>query len=291
MQRTLAGILAATLLSAGAQAQTTGDCDRTCLKGFLDGYLTALVARDPGRLPLAPTVRFTEDAAELRLGEGLWRNATKLRSYRQDIIDPQTQTATTHVVVEEGAAPVMLSVRLKVEDQKITEIETMVVRNKQEGMIFEIEALTAATAEMNRPVPPAQRNTRTEMIEIAERYPKGLKVGSFVTSDVPFAPTAYRFENGRRMAGPGCDFQPPTCENMKVQKIPTLAGITHRVTAVDEELGVVLLRMDFGPGSTFSGGPDVSVSVWEWFKIYNGQVHAVEAFMETKPAADGMGWD
>ena len=42
----------------------------------------------------------------------------------------------------------------------------------------------------------------------AERYPAGLKIGSFVKVDTPFAPEAYRFENGRLMAGPGCTFIP-----------------------------------------------------------------------------------
>jgi len=31
--------------------------------------------------------------------------------------------------------------------------------------------------------------------------------------------------------------------------------------------------------------------VWEAFKVYGGQIHAVEAFMETMPAGAGDGWD
>ena len=72
----------------------------------------------------------------------------------------------------------------------------------------------------------AQRNSREEAIKIAELYPAGLKAGSFVTVDAPFAADAYRFENGQLMAGPGCTFR-PDCENIKSQKIPTLSGITY----------------------------------------------------------------
>ena len=31
--------------------------------------------------------------------------------------------------------------------------------------------------------------------------------------------------------------------------------------------------------------------VWEAFKVYGGQIHAVEAFMKIMPADAGSGWD
>jgi hypothetical protein len=80
------------------------------------------------------------------------------------------------------------------------------------------------------------------------------------------------------------------CDNIKTQTIPTLSGITYRVAAVDEELGIVLLRMNFGPGSTFSGGKS-ELDVWEAFKIYGDQIHAVEAFMEVVPSGTKSGWE
>ena len=42
------------------------------------------------------------------------------------------------------------------------------------------------------------------------------------------------------MAGPGCTFQPPSCENMRAQRIPTLPDVKQRLLAVDEEKGIVL---------------------------------------------------
>jgi hypothetical protein len=109
-----------------------------------------------------------------------------------------------------------------------------------------------------------------------------------VTVDVPFTTEAYRFENGRLMAGPGCTFF-AGCEDIKNQRIPTLSGITHKVAAVDEESGIVLLRMNFGPGATFDGNN--TLDVWEAFKVYGGHVHAVEAFMEVTPIGASSGWD
>ena len=59
--------------------------------------------------------------------------------------------------------------------------------------------------------------------------------------------------------------------------------------AVDEELGIVLLRMNFGDTGSYGDGN--ALIVWEAFKVYDGQIHAVEAFMEIMPADAGSGWD
>jgi hypothetical protein len=80
----------------------------------------------------------------------------------------------------------------------------------------------------------SERMPREEMVRMAQRYPAGLRAGSFVTADVPFADDAYRFENGVQMAGPGCTFQPPGCENMRTQQIPTLPEVKERLVAVDK---------------------------------------------------------
>jgi hypothetical protein len=280
-------LLAACASPAGVRRDA--GCDRACLKGQIDHYLAAMTAHDPRRLRLDPKVRFTEDTAQMPLGQGLWQTATALRGFRQDYLDVRAGVAASHVVVEAGGKPVMLALRLKVEHGRLREIETMTVHDAHEGMFFEVDSLKAASPEMAKVPPDGQRETRESLIRIATGYPAGLKIGSFLKADTQLAADAYRFENGRRMAGPGCSFQPPSCENMKAQRIPTLSGITYRVVAVDEELGLVLLRLDFGPGSLF-GPDDRWLHAWEAFKVYGGQIHAAEAFMRGMPAHTPSGW-
>ena len=89
-------------------------CDRDCLRGLLTQYLLAMVAHTPGAVPVAPNMRFTEDTKEMKLGQGLWMNASGLRRYRQDILDVRQGVAATQVVVEENGMPVMLMLRMKV---------------------------------------------------------------------------------------------------------------------------------------------------------------------------------
>lgn len=282
------GLLAACASPPGAPP-AAADCGRACLKADLDLYLAALVAHDPARLPLAKQVRFTEDTHELPVGGGFWKTVSGERSYRQDFLDVRNSTAGALVVMTEGDHPVLFVLRLKIVNRRIGEIETMVVPNAKEGAFMDIDALQTASVPMNLPVPAGQRETRDNAIAIASRYPGGLKIGSFVTADTQFAADTYRFENGRRMAGPGCTFMPPGCVDIRKQRIPTLSDISWRVAAVDEEQGIVWFRLDFGPGSM--GPKENALHAWEAFKVYGGQIHAVEAFMKIMPAHLPSGWD
>jgi hypothetical protein len=277
-----------TLKPPQAAAQAARTCDRGCLRGFITRYLDALIAHNPRTLELASNLRFTEDAKEAQLGEtALWKNATKLRTYRLDILDVRQSVAVSQVVVEESGMPAMLALRLKIADDKISEVETQVTRSQGDGALFDVNALQVPNKVMILAPEASQRVSREEAIRIAEFYPAGQKIGgSFAAVDAPFAPDAYRFENGRLTAGPGAR---AGSENIKTQRIIAHPAITHRVMAVDEEMGIVLLWMNFGDTGNYGAGN--ALIVWEAFKVYGGQIRAVEAFMKVLPASTKSGWD
>jgi len=105
-------------------------------------YLDALARHDTSKLPLAERVRITEDSIEKPLDKvGILRSITKFRGYRQDFLDERDGIAGADVVVEENGAPALLVVRLKIEDERITEIETIATRSRSEGAIFNIDGL------------------------------------------------------------------------------------------------------------------------------------------------------
>ncbi len=90
------------------------------------------------------------------------------------------------------------------------------------------------------------------------------------------------------MAGPKCTFM-PGFTNIKKQALPSLAGIVARVAAVDEQQGIVWLRMSFGTGSLFDR--EGTLLAWEMFEIYGGRIQGVEAIMEAAPLGTRFGWD
>jgi hypothetical protein len=272
------------LLSSVSQAQAK--CDRECLRGFITQYLDAMVKHNPKALPLTANARFTEDTKTLPLGEGLWKGTLKLRSYRQDFLDVREGQAATHVILEENGMPVMLAFRLKIENQKISEIETMVTRNKTEGALFSPDNLQKTQEEMNRVPDASQKMSRADLIRIAEFYPIGLKPGGkFEDVKAPFAPDAYRIENGNRMAGPGAR---AGSENILTQRVTPHPDVTYRIALVDEELGIVLMYLNFGDTNNY--GPGNALTTFEAFKAYGGQLHAVEAFIRIMPKDTPSGW-
>ena len=268
-------------------------CDRECLRGKVSEVLYALVDHDVKKLPVAANLRVTEDGVEKPLDKvGLVRTVTKLRGYRQDIIDERAQQAVAGVMVEESGAPILLVVRVKLDpQQRLSELELVTTRSRADGMIYNIEAYSGAPAEaMNLPPRPEQLASRDEMIRIAMFYPRGLsEAKTFNAIGTPFAKDAFRLENGALMAGPGCKFA-PGCENIGNQSLAifkTLGRVTVRDIVVDERMGIVIMRLSWnqrGPGSD-------RLTAWEMFKIYDGQIHMVQAWMRLfPPALDLGGW-
>jgi hypothetical protein len=291
-KRTIVGLLLAcvwAVVASEAPRASAAACDRECLRGNVTQLLWALVKHDVSHLPVATTVRVTEDAVKKPLAEvGLVRTVTRLRGYRQDIIDERTGVVGADVVVEENGAPVLLVVRLKVVGGKVTEIELVATRNATEGLIFNLDNLSAPSAEMNYVPRATQLASRENAIKAAMHYPQGLNAAkTFEAVHAPFAKDAYRFENGQVMAGPDCKFA-AGCENISTQSLAIferLGDVQTRMIAVDERMGIVWLRMAWGVRE--KGGDQLTV--WESFKVYGGQIHAVEAFMRILPFAQRNG--
>jgi hypothetical protein len=295
MKKTIVGLLLVCFAwgaATSAAQPTAATCDRECLRGKLTQLLYALVKHDVRGLPVADTLRVTEDAVEKPLGKvGLVNTVTRLRGFRQDIIDERAGVAAALVVAEETGAPVLLVARLKVVADTLTEIELVATRSRAEGLIFNIDGLSAPSAVMNYAPRPEQLATRDEAIKAALHYPEGLNAAkTFAAVNAPFAPNAYRYENGQVMAGPDCKFA-PGCQNISTQSLAIferLGDVQTRVIAVDERMGIVLLRMAWGVRER--GGDQLTV--WEAFKVYDGQIHAVEAFMRILPVEKRTGgWE
>ncbi|OYW45664.1 MAG: hypothetical protein B7Z33_07490 [Sphingomonadales bacterium 12-68-11] len=284
----------ASALAAQPSVAAAPACDRECLRGKMTEVLHALAAHDVSKLAVSPTLRVTEDAVEKPLAQvGLVRSVTKLRGYRQDILDERAAQAVAGVMVEESGAPMILVVRLKVDgEQRLSELELVATRGRADGMLYNIDTYSGAPALAMNVVPtPAQLETREDAIAIAMHYPRGLSnAETFNAVGTPFASGAYRIENGMLMAGPGCSFI-PGCGNIGNQSLAVfrqLGRVTVRDVLVDERTGIVIMRLSWNSSGT--PGSD-KLTAWEMFKVYDGQIHMVEAYIRLfPPALDLGGW-
>ena len=294
MKTTALLVFAALTMSAArpAAAQTAAACDRECLRSTITASLYALLKHDTSKLPVSDRVRVTEDGIEKPLAKvGLLSTVTRLRGYRQDILDERAGMAGADVIVEEVGAPVMLVVRLKVVDRKITEIETVATRSRSRRAHLqhrrperaersdELRA-AAGTARLARgghqggaalsrrpqrreDLRRRERAVRAERLSLRERPGHG-RAGLQVRPGLP-----------EHLHAVARDLQPP-------RRVQT------RVIGVDERLGIVWLRMAWGVSQP--GGDQLTV--WESFKVYDGQIHAVEAFMRILPVELSKGgWE
>jgi hypothetical protein len=181
---------------AGARGARAKPCDRKCLIGVADQYMDALVTQKPDAPPWAPNVRFTENSVPMMIGDGLWGSARNKTATPLHVTDPSAGTVVWYGLVEEHDAPAYLGVRLKVEDGRISEVESAVSRKFNPGPFgdpaaFRIDPL------LDQVLPPALRQPRERMAALVEGYygTKQLNDGTLLTQ---FDDACVRRDNGRR---------------------------------------------------------------------------------------------
>lgn len=181
------------------------ECDRQCLDNLMHRYIEALVQHDPGSLPFADSVKFTENTEKgievLEVGKGLWETATEgPRDYRIFAADPEGQAAACLVVMKEKDQPVMLGARIKLEAGKITEAEHLIVRGGGSmPMNFSGPNLLKSRPGFDEDIPEAERMKREDLVRIGLAYYDALT--SEDGTRAPFAKECERRENGMVTAG------------------------------------------------------------------------------------------
>src|SRR6186713_2319425 len=98
--------------AGSASAQTT--CDRACLRTMLDQYLTAVVKHDPAAAPLVVGFRQTENAINVRPGNGAWKTVTGLGKVQRRYLDPVSGQAAYYGTMEESGGTAIVTVRVRV---------------------------------------------------------------------------------------------------------------------------------------------------------------------------------
>lgn len=295
-------------VSANPGSRPAGNaCDRECLNGLVDQYLAAMVAHDPSRLPLAKKVKFTEDGVPLTLGDGLWATASGLGHYKLYFDEPVTGGAGVFALVQENGTPVILEVRLKVVNQKIAEIETLVAR-KETTSLLNTDNLTEPRPSFLETVPVADRPSRPEMVSMVGKYFDGIEQGN--GDIVPFDKDAVRIENGIQTCPSSASsaLGALSCAAQLSTKIFTYIHSVspRRFPIVDDERGLVLAIVRFNHPATsqtvevpgrgkmtmgrYSQWPN-STEISELFKIEDRKIKEISAVIVTQPYKAPTGWE
>jgi hypothetical protein len=309
-------------LSTPASAQPGGvplpehSCQRACLEGFVDRYLQAMADGVVSDELFAREVRFTENGIQLPLGnEGLWATTSAVGSYKFYVPDVETQqVAFLGTVMEQASTSatgpqrepeaVGLSLRLRVVDGKITEVEQIAARPERPlgagaaPSTSPFPATGAAVEAMGAPhpvylqaVPEAERMSRADLIAVGDAYFEAIQRNTG-NDYYPFTDDCLRYENGVIVVGPpgtigmrgqevqGCK------EQLETSLIGAVTSIRDRRTvAVDRERGIVFAFAFF----------DHRPINWTWqlgelFKIENNQIRRIEAIFIRGPYGVCSGW-
>lgn len=292
---------------AATQAQESGSCDRKCLEAIADQYLAAMVAHDASKAPFAKKFIFTENTIKLPPTEGLWFTSSGLGDFKFYLCDLRTGQVAWVGIAKEHDKPVILSLRLKVVNRRITEAESIVIRDLNERNLVNLKTAPPAFSEI---LAPSERVSRQEMIRISNVYFDALDKMS--DRDVPFDRECYRLENGILTAGSFPGAPPPDpkmprspfCANGDIS--PVLKTIYNfrprRIPVIDEEKGITwgiycfnhrgLATVTMPDGKivpTYFQTPN-TMPMSEMFKIKNGKIRDILGFGTVMPYGIGDGW-
>lgn len=306
---TRAALVAAVALTGLAHAQAPGqpsavntiECDYECLLGFLDDYVEGLRHRDPGRVALSPDVRFTENNVEMPLGNhGLWGTVSAVRPDALEIADVDTGNAAWFGIVEEHGNPAYLAFRIKVEDDAITEVESVVNRLPDMPKPFGDPDAVEHDPAFDRVLPEDERSPRERLIAVADGYFNTVELNDG-TIFTPFHDNCARLENGVSTTSGDGEGSADIAQGCEAQFELGIFRINKRVRErrfpiVDEERGVVVATGFFDHANTFdeyelTDGRTMetvlkwpnSITLLEAFKIRDGKIYRIEAVFTYVP--------
>jgi len=289
------------------------NCNRACLENLVDQYLAALVAHDPQRLPLSADVKYSENDQFLDLGDGFWKTVEGRGNYTHIWADPEFGQVAYMGTMREAGGPILMSLRLRVELGRITEIETVFFKPGGGGPnnIAAMDAPYKPEDFWFKSIPPAQQMSRQELISVADGYFTGLQKndgkGIGNTGTYPFTNDCSRIENGSLTAkapprnpppADGVDAFAMDCmSQFKLGYYFVVQNIHHRrYPVVDRERGVVWSHVVFDQGTVNKGvlsngktyqfkgfNRPSSILVTEAFLIENGKIRRVEMVGNTAP--------
>ncbi|MFO1400607.1 MAG: nuclear transport factor 2 family protein [Steroidobacteraceae bacterium] len=253
--------------AAPARVAAVDPCDATCTRTLIDGLLDAMIAHDPAKAPLAPGARYTENGQPLSLGDGLWRTLTARGSYSVYLAAEAGGDPALFGSIVETDIPGMLSLRIRQQAGKITEIEALAVRQEipmlgkliGTGTLMAPPQLADLDAKQFRrplpvlvaPVPPAGRQLSAKLREAAWGFEPALYGEALA---LPLADRCTARENGvpavdNARIAPLPGTQPPFhpfrlgCRALIASGFYAQVGKLReqRVLAIDASQGLVLL--------------------------------------------------
>jgi hypothetical protein len=270
------------VLTVAVLAPTAGfaqiSCPREGLQRAVDLYIAAQTKGDTSGLPLAMGLGYMENAAPANITNGLIKTAMKI-DHQRSLLDTSTCQTFTEVIVTDKEHPYVLGTRLRVNHDKIAEIEILWTTTGY--WLFNADTyLQYSSTEKWDTIPANRRDTRDTLVAAANAY-----LDAFLEQKKDLVPWGYpcnRTEGGahtgRGNADDSCDVG-----------VPSGVNISNRRFVVDATIGAVVAFCTFGAGNPNggSGSPDTHL-----FRVENGKlryVHTLTHLLQANFRGQGGG--
>src|SRR5690348_1378882 len=254
-------VAGALLAPAAGFAQVA--CTRDGLQAATDLYLAAQGKGDPSGMPLAQGLAYIENMQVVDIKAGVIQKPLKI-DFHRTLIDTATCQTFTEVIVTDKSHPYVLGTRLRVNHDKIAEIESMVTQ--QGDWLFNADNyMKWSPNEDWGMIPEGQRDSRDTLVAAANAY-----LDAFLEKKIDLVPWGYpceRTEGGLRTGKGAPD---DSCS----VGVPAGVNIVGRRFIVDETMGAVVAFCNFGVG----GIPDSHL-----FRVEKGKLRYVHTLTHLPP--------
>ena len=260
-----------------------------------------MIKHDPAAAPLVVGFRQTENAINVRPGNGVWKSVTALGAVQRRYLDPVSGQAAYYGTMEESGGTAIVTVRVRVEGRRLTEAEWYLARADDPGLngprqpgrppanLHNPDYLSK-NPPPDRVVPVNQRSDRATLVRIVNSYFDAIT--SHDNSVAMTHPGCGRVENGSpapagRFLPPNASANPPAGQaappaNANNDCVSGLANfnlsmvVARRTPVVDEEAQVALGYAVFirRPGS-----PTPRNVFSEWFVIDEAKIRTIYTAM------------
>jgi hypothetical protein len=255
------------VLSAGLLAPLASfaqvACTRDGLQAATNLYIAAQGKGDPSGMPLAKGLAYIENMQVVDIKSGVIQKPLNI-DFHRTLIDPATCQTFTEVIVTDKNHPYVIGTRLRINHDKIAEIELLVTQ--QGDWLFNADNYFKwSPAEDWGVIPQGQRDSRDTLVAAANAY-----LDAFLEQKVDLVPWGYpcnRTEGGIRT---GKGVPEDSCQ----VGVPSGVNIVARRFIVDETTGAVVAFCTFGVG----GLPDTHL-----FRIENGKLRFVHTLTHVPP--------
>ena len=253
-------------------------CSREGLQRAVDLYIAAQSSGDTSALPLPPGVGYVENMAPVNINNGVIKTPMKIDHHRS-LLDPSSCQTFTEVIVTNKEKPYVLGTRLRVNRDKIAEIEILWTTTGY--WLFNADNyLKYSSSENWGPIPADRRDTRNTLVAAANAYLDAFLEGK--KDLVPWGYPCVRTEGGM-YTGKGSPMD--SCD----VGVPSGVNIANRRFIVDETIGAVVVFCTFGAGSAGggSGAPDTHL-----FRVEGGKlryVHTLTHLLQSNFRGGGAG--